>query len=508
MTDMKKFFTALSERAYKENDLSDVTYAMCESDICFKQFFLDFFFNKDNLDASSTSIEREHSTDWGRPDFWIRTNHGKLYIVEVKIWDGSHHFEQYYDILAGKDVHKRGAVNSGNREDGAVWKRLGYIANYDSVKQIIMPGNGKMAVELCRVATWKEFVNKLEMYQCFGSPAVSAYVEYVRRVCPYDAFEVCDDWRICPNDFKKVRLFDMYAESAIEGLKDMMVEPYFGSPRYFKSQYRMGRFFRWNRKSETGADAPQWGWVGAYYTSQGAYICVEFEDRQGWGDAVCEKYKGKVNNGFLRIYATDSERIDGDEKIEEFVKVFLRDTLKFLADNNDQPDNIAFDEPKEEKRSRSLLAMKCLPFALENYLINKILVQRLSECGYEIALEYVNDQEVPNSHCGRYFRLKKKSDADGESSNKQSPSYQGWIGVVYTDNCKKINGPTYGEEPKFELEIRANAIKCPDGWGGNNWGWWCSEVDISGSWRDSLKNAQEKIIELAGCIKSNVTDSN
>ena len=29
MTDLNKFFKALSERAYKENDLSYVTYSMC-----------------------------------------------------------------------------------------------------------------------------------------------------------------------------------------------------------------------------------------------------------------------------------------------------------------------------------------------------------------------------------------------------------------------------------------------------------------------------------------------
>ena len=43
MTDLNKFFKALSERAYKENGLSDVTYSMCESNKVFRQFFLDFF---------------------------------------------------------------------------------------------------------------------------------------------------------------------------------------------------------------------------------------------------------------------------------------------------------------------------------------------------------------------------------------------------------------------------------------------------------------------------------
>jgi hypothetical protein len=73
MTDLNKFFKALSERAYKENDLSDVTYSMCESNKVFRQFFLDFFFRSFNIDAHAVTITREYATEWGRPDFYIRS---------------------------------------------------------------------------------------------------------------------------------------------------------------------------------------------------------------------------------------------------------------------------------------------------------------------------------------------------------------------------------------------------------------------------------------------------
>ena len=119
MTKIRNFFTALSERAYKENDLSDVTYAMCVADPVFKQFFLDFFFPS-QLNASEVTIQREHSEDDSRPDFWIETSSGCLYLVEVKINDGSHHFQKYLSILERKNsnlsredrgfVHKCGCV--------------------------------------------------------------------------------------------------------------------------------------------------------------------------------------------------------------------------------------------------------------------------------------------------------------------------------------------------------------------------------------------------------------
>ena len=93
------FFVALSKRAYKENDLSDVTFALCEADAAFKKFFLDFFFGAENLDASEVVLEREVAyPDGSRPDFVIRTG-SEVCFVEVKIWDCNHHFAQYPDYL-------------------------------------------------------------------------------------------------------------------------------------------------------------------------------------------------------------------------------------------------------------------------------------------------------------------------------------------------------------------------------------------------------------------------
>lgn len=43
LTNQELFFTGLGDRFWKENDLSDVTYAMCRGSNVFFQFFLDFF---------------------------------------------------------------------------------------------------------------------------------------------------------------------------------------------------------------------------------------------------------------------------------------------------------------------------------------------------------------------------------------------------------------------------------------------------------------------------------
>ena len=50
-TNMEALARGLSERMWKENDLSDMTYALCVGNREFFQFFLDFFFRDRHLNA-------------------------------------------------------------------------------------------------------------------------------------------------------------------------------------------------------------------------------------------------------------------------------------------------------------------------------------------------------------------------------------------------------------------------------------------------------------------------
>ena len=160
----------MAERAYKENDLSDVTYALLEANKALRQFFLDFFFPRERLADDQVVIEREHAVGEGRPDFWIRTG-SKVYLVEVKIWDGGHHFEQYHEILK----------EEGSR-DGR-WARLGYIANY-SLRDVNVckDGPNRKASEIgCGLCTWKEFAKRLESDDCAGDSLVRGYLGYLKH---------------------------------------------------------------------------------------------------------------------------------------------------------------------------------------------------------------------------------------------------------------------------------------------------------------------------------------
>lgn len=445
MTDVSKFFTALSERAYKENDLSDVTYAMCEADLSFRQFFLDFFF-PGRLNASEVTIQREHSTDWGRPDFWIRTKDNKLYIVEVKIWDGSHHFEQYFDILKGEK-------ELDNLQDGdmiGVWSRLGYIANYKikyEVQEAYKVYDKRDAKDLCAVRTWEEFSEELKKYQSLNSQLVEAYAAYLARVCPYDDFAVKADESLDVQSFTNIA--DFYKTISDIVVKLDGVVPYNRSPRQFQSMRRMGRYFEYKKfKNLENAESSVWGWLGVVYEKFGdfweARVCVEFEDTPGWGEKVCDRYKDMVKNGILRFY------YKGDlDKNKDNLRIFVRDVLAGEVQPKNAQCSTKFD---------ALLAMKTLPFAIEKYFYGKLNNDWMIERGYD------SDEENPNSHCGRYFKLRRISKS-GDTSSGKDDIPQGWVGVVF-DEQRHFNGKP-GGKPVFIVQLP----KCDGVFNLENKGW-------------------------------------
>ena len=509
MTDMKKFFTALSERAYKENDLSDVTYAMCESDISFKQFFLDFFFDKGKLDASSTSIEREHSTDWGRPDFWIRGKDGTLYIVEVKIWDGSHHFEKYYDILAGNNALKDSSDKNVCRNNTKIWERLGYIANYDSIKTIKVFDDCS-AEEICgKVATWKEFITALEDWEDLNepkNPIIAAYVQYVRNVCPFDDFNL-QDWlkeaqeiSTLKRAFKEIQGVSNSISKAIADFqkddigKKIDFKIYTRSSRKFIPQYRMGSFFEFNVPNNLpgGQGHRVWGWLGVYYRNEGGVVCIEFEDREGWGKPVCDKFRPSVKDGGLRFYLKK-------ESLEYCnIQEFLKNVVRAVTEGS-----VGVDCPAGEdgaKQFESLLAMKAFPIMLEQKLFGASTAIRIGDDSYnsyKFSLASGSDAEVPESHCGRYFELTKdaKNTAERQSLSEQEipmqkNSVRGWVGVMYSSQHTGKDNKEYMYDSQFVIEIEKNFAEvqlkdmADSGWYDDSWGWKC--YDISDGPLDSV----------------------
>lgn len=490
MTDIMHFFKVFSERAYKENNLSDVTYALCEACVEFRQYFLDFFFSDFCLDARHVEFEREHSDNSRqRPDFWIKTEKG-VFIVEVKIRNRNHHFSDYFKLLSGEEKLST---------DSTVWKRLGYIANYNSIKDVLI--DGVRARDMCRVATWKEFIEGIKI----TNPLTQAYIEYVKGVCPFDDFKLNENWLIEVDDFKAIKNFGEDLKMAI-GCAGCNVYRSYGSFRRFRSQQKMGECFEWKvgGNGELSGKTAR-GWLGVRYLKKGAVVCVEFEDRQDWGKEICVCCK---KQGTLTFWSKNSVQVVADA---DSLGKFLTSVFAAIENHtfNDATSKFCFDVEKvpEDTLSKPLFAMRCLPFAIENNLFAD--GNSFADTGYEFVFVNGNDDEVPESHCGRYFELRKQGKNSepsiGAENNAewQLPVYRGWIGVNYNESCKRLlkssgcdkEGRSFGERPAFIIEV---AKDFPDttGLNENSWGWKYCEIEKGRNL--TIKTVRDKFLDLCG----------
>lgn len=150
------FISNLSYRFRSENDLSDVIWTMCQTSPKFQNAFLAFFFPK--VKFGNVLIEREKSNDDSRPDFYIDLS-GTIFLVECKIYDRNHHFEQYV---------KKFKIPNEN---------LGYITNYPCQKKGFI------------VKTWTELYIYLEdIVPEDEAPLWNGYLRYLQDVCSITLF--------------------------------------------------------------------------------------------------------------------------------------------------------------------------------------------------------------------------------------------------------------------------------------------------------------------------------
>jgi hypothetical protein len=276
---------------------------------------------------------------------------------------------------------------------------------------------------------------------------------------------------------------------ALEKLNVYNFSSYYKSPRYFISQHRMGHFFEFDLlpvNEEKASDTKRvWGWIGAYYRNGGAVVCVEFEDRDGWGKSVCDKFREKVKDGCLRFYLEEHK----EEEWGDCIKSFLNDVVAYVAGDNNAnifKANISNNEQIcRDEKAVGLLGMKILPCLLEQkfFAIHREYDVNIDNNIIKFTLEMSSgsDAEVPNSHCGRYFELKPIADNE---KNPEFKSVRGWIGAMYNKDKDKSG------EPKLIVEIEkgfANTVlgvlgdkdkKDVRGWGDDTWGWKCKNVEI------------------------------
>jgi hypothetical protein len=151
------FFEKLGSRLKNENHLSDITFAICESSNLFRKIFLDFFFENQIDYSHEVDIKREYfGINGARPDFRV-FNNGNEFIIEVKIYDSNHHFEQYVACFPNAS--------------------RGYICNYH------IPNKTGYTIK-----TWKDLQIQLtknitNLPEDNEKQLILGYVGYLRTIC-------------------------------------------------------------------------------------------------------------------------------------------------------------------------------------------------------------------------------------------------------------------------------------------------------------------------------------
>lgn len=142
--------------------------------------------------------------------------------------------------------------------------------------------------------------------------------------------------------------------------------------------------------------------------------------------------------------------------------------------------------------------MKNLPIVLRESFLAFTQCDSLSDTKYDIVLADGNDAESPQSHCGRYFHIRKR----GSDTYVEGQDYfRGWVGVQYSESCwrRDENGKkkTYSESPAFVIEVRKDFAceNTPKGWKENSWGWIAKEIE-TGQFLDCLTKAHIALLDL------------
>ena len=437
-TSIEKFFRELSRRMYKENDLSDMVYALCRSNLDFMQFFLNFIFGVEKLNASDFRIEREVSFEKDRPDFVLtKKDSGERYFIEVKIGDRSQHFAQYSTQLA--KLNKNSNLDFNVIDDVAyITKYLGYITNYE-IQEGELSQYDKTAFNGCKgngtYHTWSEFKGALYRSKLVGdlNEDIRGLLAYCEMICPsQQEDEQIAKYTHVPENFLRIKK----CYSALEGYlskEDNKVEVLGRNIKIKK--YRVantpaesiGIYFEAQDVS-TGIKMCEgkkiWGWAG-WLLTQGFHpgFCIAFDNNNGWGAPVFESLNKQDESWmpFCNNFEADSEKYFS----EAFKEVF-----KQIIGGKKE------DCKHDEDVNTSLYAARALPLYLKQQVFPNLICQ-----GYIIEPFQQKDSFNPKDWCGEYFAVKTYP-TDGEEGRQVGVC---WVGTYFDEYdgkivCEKIGG--------------------------------------------------------------------
>jgi hypothetical protein len=313
---IEDFLNFLAERQFSENDLSDVTWALCCSSSAFRQLFFGFIFGNDERFGARYDIDREYNVEGSRPDLHFVVGE-REYVLEVKIDDKQDHYEQYSHSFPKAT--------------------LGFIASYDVGKRKPFYGY---------VRTWDDFHRKLKtdvaqlQYNDEGKALMNAYLAYLKKV----------------GSIMEINALNLRNVSSLYGftiLVEKIIRTYDPEICQLYAQARglepgsSGKYFSLMLSSGKTA----YPWFGLWYYEEPHNVCMYLHDEKGWCDHLCAtlnkatKWEGKLSKApyydaddkaywfelkdeHMRLLQTDEGSIDAKTGI---LRSFFGEVIEYCA---------------------------------------------------------------------------------------------------------------------------------------------------------------------------------
>ncbi len=313
---IKKIFGNLSEKFRNENALSDITWVLCETSENFRKLFLKFFFPTEDFN-NIQDFQREYPQKNSRPDFYIK-NGEKIYLIEVKINDINHHFEQY-------------------KEEFKIEKdQLGYIANYPISK------------EGFNTKTWESFYDDLQKSitdekNGLGkeeSDLIKGYLAYIKNVC--SIVKITNTMNL--NNLQTVYDFNETLKKVTDfKTEDFRVENRKLDIQHYRTGYYLGVFDLKSEKKDISI------WVGAYFDSNDKYqLCIVVEESHPLSKIIISKelLKDRIITDDGCIFIAPKERevdgknvagkdyfngLDSPKEQQDFLKEFITEVVMWYV---------------------------------------------------------------------------------------------------------------------------------------------------------------------------------
>ncbi len=447
-TNTIRFFKELSQRMYKENDLSDIVYALCESNLQFKQFFLDFFFKDKGLMAANAILEREvQYEDGSRPDFVIRRlkdREEEVFFVENKIWDRSHHFAQYIETLKSAD-------------------KLGYITNYPVNEQDLDSANRQAFNSIInkdnRIKRWHQFRKELAAkaedineQSWATSEDIQGFLAYCEEVCPGNQ-ETISTFRMEEGMFCKIYSFyeclktKLNSSIKIADGKEIKLELW-NRGNFNKPSEWIGCYFG----AENLLPQKVWGWIGFYLheKTRTPGLCIEFLNKTGWGKPVFDRINER---GYQVDYCFDISECweKSTDEVGQCMDMAVKKSFEMVL-KGEKPRSVSGKFRTPDK----IRAMRRLPLFLQQQVMNGIKI----ESG-RVEIVEASDSSNPNGWCGIYFEVVSAQSHNNEQAKEMRE--RGWLGTYFDGRTIKTdNGEKEATGNWMVLEYKGNSYIISD----------------------------------------------